>query len=317
MVSGRPTRPRQQRPRGPGQRTGRGQHDPAVTEVRRTGSPAGRPPGRAAAQGRAHLLGQGPDGARRPSSGRRSARRAGRAAVRPPRSSVRASSGVTTRAVTRPLTTTWATRAASSCSSAAWSSPRPTGSDHAGPRAVPPPLADALAELLGPPALRRTPTRLDALRAARPELGEVGGDLLVGRRPHRRDPADQRAGPLGPLEDERRVALGRGRAPAPTGQVATVADQGALQVEAAEGRLPRVQVVQPGAHVVARMPSVAARLGELGAHLAPQQPVVTGAMRRGAPAARRARASSRSPRTTLTRAPWSSTTTASWRTRAW
>ena len=40
---------------------------------------------------------------------------------------------------------------------------------------------------------------------ARVELAQrsqVGGDLLVARRPDRRDPADERAGALGPLEDE-------------------------------------------------------------------------------------------------------------------
>ena len=57
------------------------------------------------------------------------------------------------------------------------------------------------------------------------------------------------------------------------GQVAAVADQRALQVEAAERRLPGVQVGEPGPDVVAGVPTVAAGLGQLGAHLPPEQRV--------------------------------------------
>ena len=156
--------------------------------------------------------------------------------------------------------------------SADCSSSRPAGlADLARALAVPLPLAHALAQLLGPPRLRRTPTRL-AVALQQPQLGEVVGDLLVGRRAHGRDPADQRAGALRPLEDQRRVAVVEGEHQPVAGEVAPVADQGALQVEPAERGLPGVQVGQPGAHVVAGVPPVAARLGELGAHLAPEQP---------------------------------------------
>ena len=143
----------------------------------------------------------------------------------------------------RSWTTTWATRAASSSCRAACSSSSAGGlADGAGALAVPPALPHPLPQLLDPPALGRTPARLVALQQA--QLGEVAGHLLVGRRPHRSDPADQRPGPLGPLEDQGRVAVLDGQRQAHGGEVAAVTDQGALQVEAAERGLPGVQVGQ-------------------------------------------------------------------------
>ena len=98
------------------------------------------------------------------------------------------------------------------------------------------------------------------------------GHLLVGRRAHRRDPTDQGPGALGPLEDQRRVAVVEREPQALPGQVAAVPDERALQVEAAERGLPGVQVGEPGPHVLAGVATVAAGLGQLGPHLAPQQP---------------------------------------------
>ena len=76
------------------------------------------------------------------------------------------------------------------------------------------------------------------------QLGEVGGQPFVGRRTDRRHAPDEGAGPLGPLEGELRGALLK-RQPQPLhGQGPAVTDEGALEVEAAERRLPGVQLGQ-------------------------------------------------------------------------
>ena len=96
-----------------------------------------------------------------------------------------------------------------------------------------------------------------------------------------------------------------------------MSDQSALQVEAAERRLPRVQVGQSGAHVVAGVPPVPPRLRQLGAHLAPQQARRDGGVLGDAdPADAGSRASASSPRRTASRAAWSATIAASRRCRA-
>ena len=69
---------------------------------------------------------------------------------------------------------------------------------------LPGPLADPLPQL--GLALRVAPAALGRHLA---ELGQVGDDLLVLRRPHRLHPAGQHPGPLGPLEEHLRPAATR------------------------------------------------------------------------------------------------------------
>ena len=117
--------------------------------------------------------------------------------------------GVTTSAVERPSSDEVrhqrrvVARPARRCSSAS-----PAGSPtRAAALAVPAALPDRAG------AARRRRPGLGRTRGAgprglqHPQLGEVGGHLLVGGRPDRGHPADQGAGALGPLEHQGRVAV--------------------------------------------------------------------------------------------------------------
>ena len=155
--------------------------------------------------------------------------------------------------------------------SAAWTSSSRAGS----PTAPPPSPYQLRCRTRARSSATRRASRVDATLLGgleQPELGEVAGHLCVGRGTHRRDPADQRPGAFGPLEGEARPAVVEGQPQTLQGQVAAVPDQGALQVEAAEGRLPLVQVGQPRSHVVAGAASVPSRPGELGPDLPREQP---------------------------------------------
>ena len=186
-----------------------------------------------------------------------------------------ASVPVTTTAVIRPSTDTWATRQASVAASAAW-----TSSSAAGSPTRPPPSPYQL--------WSRMWSRSRSSRRASAEWGDGSAACrtrssvssaasgCVGRRAHRRDPADQRAGAFGPLEGERGRAVLESQSHALQRQRPAVAHEGALEVEAAERRLPGVQVVQPRAYLGARGVPVAAGLLEVGAHLVPQQPGLHG-----------------------------------------
>ena len=179
-------------------------------------------------------------------------------------------SPVTTTAVSLPSTARCATRQASVAASSLW-----TCSSAAGSPTWPPPSPYQLCSRMGPqlvqaPVVGRVGGRVGGVQ--HPQLGQLGRHLRVGRGPHRRHPGDKRAGPLGPLVGELGRLLVERQPESLHGEGPAVADQRALQVEAAEGRLPRVQVGQPGADVVSGPPVVAPGAGELRAHLAPQQP---------------------------------------------
>ncbi len=128
--------------------------------------------------------------------------------------------------------------------------------DLTGALGVPLALAYAVAQLLDRRA-RWSASRLSpwSTRSSVRSLGH----LLVGRRAHGGDPADQRPGTLGPLEDQpgspcstASAAPGVARSrPCPT----RVLCRSRLPKEDCQ----RVQVGQPGAHVVAGVPSVPAR----------------------------------------------------------
>ena len=165
--------------------------------------------------------------------------------------------------------------------------------DLAAALAVPAALPDRGGELVAPPGLRRARGRLRAVQ--HPELGQVGGQLRVVRGAHRGHPPDQGPGALGPLEDPVRAAVVERRAQPQLGEVTAVADQRALQVEAAERGLPGVQVGQAGADVAPGEGAAAVRLVELGLDLAPVQPHGEG-VRRRAPGLPRAALSRRRAR---------------------
>ena len=120
------------------------------------------------------------------------------------------------------------------------------------------------------------------------------------------DPAHQGAGPLAPLEGQLRRAVLERQPHALERQRPAVADQGALEVQAAERRLPGVQVGEPGADVVAGVAAVAARAGQVrSAPRASSSRVATGESSATRTRAMRSRAPASSPRRIASRAAWS------------
>ena len=177
---------------------------------------------------------------------------------------------VTTNATSPPSTTTCATSAASVAPSSSRSSVSPAGSPTSPTAlAVPAALPDGRGQLVSSTGLGRARRGLPGLQ--HPELGQVRGHPgSRGGRTGATRPTRARA-----RSDHSRTRSGRPSASADRepelGQVTAVPDQGALQVEAAERRLPRVQVGEPGADVAAGHRRPAAGLGELGLHLLPVQ----------------------------------------------
>ena len=200
--------------------------------------------------------------------------RSGRGPGRPvrPRTAERvwASVPVTTTAVIHPSTATCATRHASVAASSACTSSSAAGS----PTRPPPSPYQLCSRMWSRSSSSRRPSdecgEGSAAYSTRSSVSSAARRSSVGGRTGVTRPTSARARSR-PLVGECRRAVLEGQPQPLQRQGPPVPDQGALQVEAAERRLPRMQVGQAGAHVVARVPPISARLRQLGAHLAPQQ----------------------------------------------
>ena len=104
-----------------------------------------------------------------------------------------------------------------------------------------------------------------------PQLGELGGQLFVGRRAHGRT-RETSAGPARTTRRPARATPLEGQPQTLQRQGASVSDEGALEVEAAEGRLPGVQLGEALPHLGPRGVGRPDVVVQLGAHLVQQQP---------------------------------------------